>query len=297
MFSSNDNHPDKQLLKISPNELWGYVDKELILAGISGIPDKVVYTWTRDEVEISKGVSKSVLSVNKPGSYCCSVSTADHVEISKAVVVKEATTATKKRCIEHSATPDITEPVGPNLSNEVPTIQPEELTYLLSDIVGTGGFGKVYKGTWVGTEVAIKIMMLPSRGRQQHSQFITNELKIHSRIRHPNIIQIMGVATTSSQIMIASEFVRGCDLEMAIFESEKQAILEGRKEMIAKQICQAIAYLHALQPPIVQQDIKLSNILIDSITYFVKLCDLGISRVKSLNNATVTSQGLPGTVM
>ena len=67
--------------------------------------------------------------------------------------------------------------------------------------------------------------------------------------------------------------------------------------MIAKQICQAIAYLHALQPPIVHQDIKPSHILIDSMTYIVKLCDLGISRVKSLNNATVTSQGLPGTVM
>ena len=69
---------------------------------------------------------------------------------------------------------------------------------------------------------------------------------------------------------------------------------DSEKNDIAKQLCQALAYLHAMN--IIHQDMKPANVLVYDIK--IELCDFGFSRVKSLNDATKTHcHELPGTVM
>ena len=53
-------------------------------------------------------------------------------------------------------------------------------------------FGKVYKGLWRGTVVAIKSMMLPSNmsGMERRESMAIMEAAISSALSHPNIVQV-----------------------------------------------------------------------------------------------------------
>ena len=66
---------------------------------------------------------------------------------------------------------------------------------------------------------------------------------------------------------------------------------------MAKQICQAVAYLHNLKPPIVHRDVKPANVLVANSTHVTKLCDMGLSKLKSAGTLThqTTSTTPPGT--
>jgi serine/threonine protein kinase len=72
--------------------------------------------------------------------------------------------------------------------------------------------------------------------------------------------------------------------------AEIEVSLSGRISM-AKQCVQGVAYLHALRPMVLHQDIKPANIMIDKQNLMAKLCDMGIARVRSLTAATMTNGG------
>jgi hypothetical protein len=53
-------------------------------------------------------------------------------------------------------------------------------------------FGKVYKGVWRGTTVAVKSLVLPSNmsGAQRRERMAFMEAAISSSLSHPNIVQV-----------------------------------------------------------------------------------------------------------
>ena len=89
------------------------------------------------------------------------------------------------------------------------------------NLLREGDLGKVYKGKWNWTDVAIKEIKTHLRNRMHQEQVIKNEVGIHSRIRHPRIVQIMCIAYTQRSVLLVSEYVDGCDLETAIFDQNQ----------------------------------------------------------------------------
>lgn len=188
-------------------------------------------------------------------------------------------------------------------SANLPAIQ-KEVKFLPSDEIGRGAFGVVYKAKWVGTVVTVKQMNVRNARRMQ--KVLSTKVRVHSIARHPNIVQIMALAFQKNSIYIVSEYITGPNLDLLLFHDEYSVESEDKEKVavrqhimddksnVALQLCRAVAYLHSINPPIVHRDIKPANVLIDTRSHVTKLCDMGLSRLKT-SLVTTVGNGVLGT--
>ncbi|KAM0002335.1 putative protein kinase RLK-Pelle-RLCK-IXb family [Helianthus debilis subsp. tardiflorus] len=134
--------------------------------------------------------------------------------------------------------------------------------------IGEGKHGSVYKGILRHLRVAIK--MLPSLGSQSDAEF-EHEAEILSRVRHPNLVTLIGVCPESRSLIY--EYLENGNLEDQI------ASLEWYDRIrICSEICSALIFLHGSRPQIIHGNLKLTNVLLDS-NHVSKLSDLEINRL------------------
>ncbi len=165
----------------------------------------------------------------------------------------------------------------------------------MEQILGAGAFGTVHKATWINTDVAVKAITLKRMSEDEQKQIMT-EILIHSQLRHPNIVQLMAVAREPSSIYIVMEFVSGTNLDDWIFKDDKSIRQKldlhepGTKLEILTQLVQVVAFMHGQNPPIVHGDIKPANILLPWKGYQLKLCDMGLSKARSVQSLLISAR-------
>ena len=81
-------------------------------------------------------------------------------------------------------------------------VEKEEIQFSPKDVMGRGSFGVVYRGQWAGTDVAAKHVKVRNVKRIQ--SVVQTEVKLHSIVRHPNIVQIMAMSFLKNSIYIVS---------------------------------------------------------------------------------------------
>uniref|UniRef100_W5NED2 Mitogen-activated protein kinase kinase kinase n=1 Tax=Lepisosteus oculatus TaxID=7918 RepID=W5NED2_LEPOC len=164
---------------------------------------------------------------------------------------------------------------------------PEQISFselVLEEIIGVGGFGKVYRGTWRGQEVAVKAARQdPDEDITATAESVKQEAKLFSMLRHPNIITLEGVCLQEPNLCLVMEYARGGTLNRA---------LAGRRVPPhilvnwAVQIARGMHYLHEeAVVPIIHRDLKSSNILLlekiengDIGQKTLKITDFGLAR-------------------
>ncbi|XP_076953822.1 U-box domain-containing protein 32-like [Bidens hawaiensis] len=140
--------------------------------------------------------------------------------------------------------------------------------------IGDGKRGSVYKGILRHFKVAIK--MLPSVGSQSDAEF-EHEVEILSRIRHPNLVTLIGVCPETRCLIY--EYLENGNLEDQLASHQWHSRI-----IICSEICSALIFLHNSKPQIIHGNLKLSNILLDS-NRTSKLSNLGINHlVPDINN-------------
>ena len=120
---------------------------------------------------------------------------------------------------------------------------------IFGEVIGRGAFGIITKGEWLGTEVAVKEIML--KRMKFAKPVLKQELSIHSRVRHPNIIQLMAYSIEKNKLFMISELNSGRNLDDIIFGDEDEKTSLEQKIYITKNVIQAVAYLHNQTPVII----------------------------------------------
>ncbi|XP_051849553.1 mitogen-activated protein kinase kinase kinase 21 [Antechinus flavipes] len=185
----------------------------------------------------------------------------------------------------------------------------------LKELIGAGGFGQVYRATWSGQEVAVKAARRdPEQDPAAAAESVLREAKLFSMLRHPNIIQLLGVCLQQPNLCLVLEFARGGALNRALAAAAANAAAPSSPPTPAAgtpkpscaasgprparripphilvnwavQIARGMLYLHEeAVVPILHRDLKSSNILLlekiehdDICNKTLKITDFGLAR-------------------
>uniref|UniRef100_A0ACD5WU50 Uncharacterized protein n=1 Tax=Avena sativa TaxID=4498 RepID=A0ACD5WU50_AVESA len=146
--------------------------------------------------------------------------------------------------------------------------------FSLANLVGSGKYGSVYKGTIVSDEdaVAIKVFKLDQLGAPRS---FVNECEALRNIRHRNVVRVISACSTLDATgnefkALVLQFMVGGNLESWLHptvheHSPERTLCLGSRIIILVDIAAALDYLHNhSMPPIVHCDLKPSNVLLDS---------------------------------
>ncbi|KAK3135247.1 hypothetical protein QOZ80_5BG0416590 [Eleusine coracana subsp. coracana] len=162
-----------------------------------------------------------------------------------------------------------------------------------SDEIGSGGYGKVYKGMLVdGTRVAIK---RAEPGSMQGVVEFKNEIELLSRVHHRNLVSLIGFCYEQGEQMLVYEYISNGTLRENLLV--RGTYLDWKKRLrIALGSARGLAYLHELaDPPIIHRDIKSTNILLDD-NLKAKVADFGLSKLVADTEKGHVSTQVKGTL-
>lgn len=155
-------------------------------------------------------------------------------------------------------------------------------------VIGGGAFGDVFRATWLGTPVAVKRLHSSVASEAQRQQF-EREAFLCCQLRHPNIVQVLGVCL-EAPLAIVMEFLPSTLLD----ELLDGPVAQPRAHVIAMHIARGLSYLHSQVPPIIHRDLKPQNVLRHAASGVLKLADFGISRTfAGDSSAAMTRIGTP----
>lgn len=146
------------------------------------------------------------------------------------------------------------------------------------NVLGTGGFGPVYKGSMPdGQEVAVKKLSVNSR--QGVREFV-NEVKLLIKSQHKNLVTLLGCCAEGPEKMLVYEYLPNKSLDYFLFNNRKTSSLDWPKRFqIIIGITRGLLYLHEEAPErIIHRDIKASNVLLDE-QLNPKISDFGLARL------------------
>ncbi|XP_071736926.1 L-type lectin-domain containing receptor kinase IX.1-like [Rutidosis leptorrhynchoides] len=159
--------------------------------------------------------------------------------------------------------------------------------------LGQGGFGGVYKGFLkdLGTYVAVKRV---SKTSQQGIKEYVSEVKIISRLRHKNLVELKGWCHERGELLLVYEYMENGSLDLHLFK-QKSLLTWGTRYKIACGLASALLYLHdEWEKCVLHRDIKASNLMLDS-KFNAKLGDFGLAKLVDHDKSSNTTM-LAGTL-
>jgi len=149
--------------------------------------------------------------------------------------------------------------------------------YEFLSVCGEGFYGTVFRSRVKGTKRVVAIKQF--KGAEDYAT--KREIEVLSRLRHPNIIQLVEVLRPKGKLHMVFEFLDN-DLLNILSKEYKEGMPENLVQSYIQQLCRGLEYCH--ERNIIHRDIKPENCLISGdhrqITDgSLKLCDFGEARV------------------
>ncbi|XP_023895006.2 receptor kinase-like protein Xa21 [Quercus suber] len=161
-----------------------------------------------------------------------------------------------------------------------------------SNLLGTGGFGSVYKGTLSdGTIVAVKVLNLQLQGAFKSFDV---ECMVLRAIRHRNLVKVISTCSNPEFRALVLQYMSNGSLEKWLY-SHNYCLNLVQRVSIMVDVALALDYLHNGQSePVVHCDLKPNNILLDE-DMVAHVGDFGIAKIL-IENKDVTQTKTLGTI-
>ncbi|XP_057444789.1 LRR receptor-like serine/threonine-protein kinase FEI 1 isoform X2 [Lotus japonicus] len=155
------------------------------------------------------------------------------------------------------------------------------------DVVGSGGFGTVYR--IVMNDCCTFAVKRIDRSRQGSDQGFERELEILGSIKHINLVNLRGYCRLPSTKLLIYDYLAMGSLDDLLHENTEQLLNWSTRLKIALGSARGLAYLHHdCCPKIVHRDIKSSNILLDE-NMEPRVSDFGLAKLLVDEDAHVTT--------
>ncbi|XP_028783462.1 L-type lectin-domain containing receptor kinase IV.1-like [Neltuma alba] len=146
------------------------------------------------------------------------------------------------------------------------------------ELLGSGGFGRVYKGTVPGSNVEIAVKKVSHESRQGMREFIAEIVSI-GRLRHRNLVSLLGYCRRKGELLLVYDFMPNGSLDKYLHNQPRVTLNWMQRFKIIKGIASGLCYLHEeWEQVVVHRDIKASNVLLDS-EFNGRLGDFGLARL------------------
>nr|BAJ86583.1 predicted protein [Hordeum vulgare subsp. vulgare] len=159
--------------------------------------------------------------------------------------------------------------------------------------LGRGGFGSVYRGFMSDMNHEVAVKRVSETSRQGWKEFVS-EVRIISRLRHRNLVQLIGWCHGGDELLLVYELMHNGSLDTHLYRSDYVFTWPVRYETVLG-VGSALLYLHQdTEQRVVHRDIKPSNIMLDA-SFTAKLGDFGLARLINDGRRSHTT-GIAGTM-
>ncbi|GLJ15914.1 hypothetical protein SUGI_0262960 [Cryptomeria japonica] len=174
----------------------------------------------------------------------------------------------------------------------MPEIKEATENFSESNLIGEGGFGKVYRGTLAdGRRLAVKRFKdLKQRAEEEFS----HEVQVISSAKHRNLLPLKGysvgiIAQVIEQVLVYDLMENG-SLAEYFFSSTKPCLTWPQRFKIFVGIARGLAYLHEdAKPAILHRDVKAANVLLDE-ELSPLVADFGMAKFKTAGKTHYTTR-------
>ncbi|CAM0948985.1 unnamed protein product [Alopecurus aequalis] len=159
--------------------------------------------------------------------------------------------------------------------------------------LGRGGFGSVYQGFLSNMNREVAIKRVAETSRQGWKEFVS-EVRIISRLRHRNLVQLIGWCHGGDELLLVYDLMHNGSLDTHMYSPDSVLAWPIRYEIVLG-IGSVLLYLHQdTEQRVVHRDIKPSNIMLD-VDFTAKLGDFGLARLINDGRRSHTT-GMAGTL-